>query len=155
MRIRSTYICEICNSEYNTEAKALACEALGQPQLPDWLSNYKGCTIAMFADSGVVEVGYWPTKFEVVLHSKTGHVLRHVATDAMFEEFHPLESGHFLYDVGTDRYANEMEDWLDWCLTYGIEPLPEKSIWFLGLSEDAQADVVGVLARAKFLKQRA
>ena len=51
MRTRTTYICEVCESQYDTAADALTCEAHGLPAPMPWL--HFGERVPAFGEDGV------------------------------------------------------------------------------------------------------
>ncbi len=120
MRVISKYVCEFCNTQYDTEAEARACEASGYPEPMPWLPI--GERVPAFGESGVK----WTTITRVSLAAGRfgGHVWEVLVSEPVFLNHNrpddwPYWASDFDPREGTDafRYAGSPEDITTWTET--------------------------------------
>lgn len=137
MKRRIIYSCDVCGTDFDEEADAAACEALGAPEVPAWLLARVGGQAAVFLSNGalasdIVGIGkpilrYGREHCATVRERVAENV---IIVNRFVTAFDPMVGADYLRRVPDDELFAEMDLWVMWCLKYGIEPDISKAQWF-------------------------
>lgn len=157
MRTKTVYICDICETQHDVEADAMACEAQGRPEAPPWLTARVGCEAVGFGERGVVDHGGCKLRGLYVVRLNDRHVM--CADTGLFVSHNqgdylpayaldPMRGYDFLRYVDGNELTVAVAKWVSWCREYGIDPDPTKASWW-GWQEEKHDAILAAVEQAK------
>lgn len=145
--------CALCHLPHATVEDAMACEAQGTPALPSYLAARVGKKVAAFCASAVwvFRLDEWRVGYAEDDAARMTHTLwcfeRGKGLAFELEVMDPYCSNFMtvLWDGEGPPLEVDIRrttsDWVDWCITYGLEPDLGRCVWFAKMLPDAQAIV--------------